>query len=103
MSKKDDQIDQITDAIKDVLEKAKSTMELNQKVSELLKDSPFEVRMSVLNMASAMTIMNEAEDELEALGWMARFSQQMMGILDKHAEDGFFGEEDEDHGDETLQ
>lgn len=101
MKKHDDDVEQAVDAIREVLEKAKESVELHRQIDALLKDKSFEVKMSVINMQAIKLIMDEAGDDMEALSYIARFSQQMVNILDKHIEEDFF--EQEDHSDEPLQ
>lgn len=96
----DDDVEEAMEHIKEVLTKAKQTVQLHEKIEAVLKDVPFDVRMSVLNMVTIKTIMTESDSEVEAAAWVARCTSNFMTIIDQNSE-MLNAEDDEPQG--TMQ
>lgn len=82
----DDDVEEAMEQIKETLKKAKQTVMLHAKIEEVLKDIPFDVRMSVLNMVTIKAIMDESDSEVEASAWVARCASNYMLIIDQNSE-----------------
>jgi len=96
----DDDVEEAMEQIKEVLQKAKQTVTLHAKVEEVLKGVPFDIRMSVLNMVTIKTIMEESDSEIEAAAWVARCTSNYMLIIEQNS-DALNKEDDEPTG--TMQ
>lgn len=95
MTDDNDDVEEAMEQIKEVLHKAKQTVTLHNKVEEVLKGIPFDVRMSVLNMVTIKTIMEESNSEVEACAWVARCTSNYMTIIDQNS-DALRNEEDDE-------
>jgi len=91
-----DVINDMIDSITKTLEDAKTVVTLTRKITELLGDNSFAVRMSVLNMILVKTIIDESDDTSEAMAYVARTCSTLVSVIDKHVE-----AEMEDEAEET--
>lgn len=77
-------LDGMIENVTDVLEKAKVVSALHEKFDQLLAGKEFSVKMSVISMALAKAILDEADDYNEAYCYVARIGHTLVDVLDRH-------------------
>lgn len=92
----DDALEQITET----LEKAKSVLEISDRLNSLLEDQEFPVVMSVLNIALAKAIIDASDSYGDAYAYASRVVHTLVDVIDKHKEKQKAQEEDEDDDEE---
>lgn len=98
-----DTLDEMLEKITEVLKKAKEVAELHTKIDGLLGEHDFAVKMSLLNMCLAKTILEESDDFGEAMAYVARISHTLVEAIDKQIEKQQSEEDGESEGDEPEE
>jgi len=93
-------LDEALEQITETLEKAKSVLELSDKLNSLLEDQEFSVVISVLNIALAKEIIDASESYGDAYTYASRVVYTLVDVIDKHKEKQKAQEEDEDDDEE---
>jgi hypothetical protein len=81
-----DTLDEVLEKITEVLKKAKEVADLHVKIDRLLEEQDFAVKMSLLNLCLAKTILEESDDFGEAMAYVARISHTLVEAIDKQIE-----------------
>lgn len=89
---KEDNMEDVIEELKDILDKAKDSMVITKKIMEMLHPLTFSMKMSIINSLLVNTVLEEADSPVEAAAYFARVVSTSMKILDSQVD----GDEDDD-------